>query len=215
MKTTRNCSLVILGDSYSTFEGCIPEGNYVYYPNPDIPDVACADDTWWRQLIARRNLRLLMNDSFSGSTVSTRVRENHTVADAFVSRMKNTLSAGGTGGEKPELILIFGGTNDSWIDNEVGSVQYGGWSEADLKQVLPAFCSLLDYVIRCNPQAAVVGIVNSDIKPEIQSGIEEACAHYGAASLRIRNISKINGHPDGLGMRQIAEQIDDFLNTVR
>ena len=214
MKKTRNCSLVILGDSYSTFEGCIPEGHYVYYPNPDIPDVACADDTWWRQLIARRNLRLLINDSFSGSTVSLRVRENHTQADAFVSRMKRTLSEDGIGGEKPELILIFGGTNDSWIDNEVGAAQYADWSDEDLKQVLPAYCRLLDYVTGCNPQAVIVGIVNSDIKPEIQSGIEEACRHYGAASLRISEVSKINGHPDGQGMRRIAEQLDDFLNTV-
>ena len=214
MAKTRDCSLVILGDSYSTFKGCVPDGHFIYYPKDGIDDVVCADDTWWRQLIARRSLRLLINDSFSGSTISTRVRENHTVADAFVSRMKATLSENGVGGEQPELILIFGGTNDSWIDNEIGVPQYSGWSEEDLKKVLPAYCFLLDYVTRCNPAATVVGIINSDIKPAIQDGIEESCRHYGVPSLRIHDVSKIGGHPDGPGMTRIAEQLDAFLDQI-
>ena len=211
MKRTRDCSLVILGDSYSTFAGHVPEGHNIYYPHVEIPDVAAVEDTWWRQLIARRNLRLLVNDSFSGSTISTRVRENHTPMDAFVNRIHKTLSESGIDGEKPELILIFGGTNDSWIDNEIGCLQHSGWTEETMKQVLPAFCRLLDDVLRWNPDAAVVSMINCDIKTEIQDGMEAACRHYGVPALRLHDVSKKNGHPDKLGMAQIAQQLDDFL----
>jgi len=210
-KKTRGCSAVILGDSYSTFAGCIPEGHFVYYPREGIADVRSPEDTWWHQLAAMRGLRILVNDSFSGSAVALRVREGHMPADSFVSRMKVTLSEKGVNGGKPELILIFGGTNDSWIDNEVGQPQYEGWTREDLQRVLPAYCHLLDYVTRNNPQAVVVGVINCDIKPAIQDGMEEVCRHYGASAVRLENVSKISGHPDRVGMMQIARQIDAAL----
>ena len=50
-KELRNCTLSILGDSYSTFEGQVPAGNYIFYPYADIHDVVCPADTWWYQLI--------------------------------------------------------------------------------------------------------------------------------------------------------------------
>lgn len=203
--------VTILGDSYSTFAGCLPEGNYVYYPREGIEDVQSSEDTWWKQLIARRDLELLVNDSSSGTTVSTRVREHHTVADAFVSRMKNSLSAAGMNGKKPDLILIFGGTNDSWIDNEAGELQFGDWLEEDMKRVLPAYCCMLDYVQKNNPQAQIVGIINCDLREEIQKGIAAACAHYGVQSVQLHDISKVMGHPNQEGMHQICDQVDAAL----
>ena len=92
-------TLAILGDSYSTFEGWLPEGNYIYYPNENVPDMTRAEDTWWQLLIAKRGFRLLINDSSSGTTVSTSVRPEHVITDAFIMRMKNSLSAAGVNGE--------------------------------------------------------------------------------------------------------------------
>lgn len=211
MHPEKQSTVTILGDSYSTFAGGVPEGNYLYYPNSAIPDVATMEDTWWRLLIQRRNLRLLVNDSSSGTTISARVRPNHTLADAFISRMKRCLSRAGVNGETPNLILIFGATNDSWIDNPIGQLQFENWSDEDLKAVLPAYCHLLDYVTAQNPQAQVVGVINCDLKPEIQQGIAAACQHYGALPVQLHDLSKINGHPDRLGMQQICDQIDEAL----
>ena len=45
MKHTRGCSLVLLGDSYTTFAGHIPQGNWVYYPREDVPDVTDVEQT--------------------------------------------------------------------------------------------------------------------------------------------------------------------------
>ena len=209
--TLRDCTVTILGDSYSTFEGCIPEGNYVFYPFEGIDDVTCPEDTWWYQLVHRRNMRMLINDSSSGTTVSTSVREQHRLEDAFVMRMKHSLSADGIGGEKPDCIILFGGTNDDWLEVPAGKLQYEGWTDEDLRQIMPAYCYMLSEVVRNNPQAAIFAVINTDMKASTIRSMQEACAHYGVNCVTLHDISKQCGHPDRLGMRQIADQIDEAM----
>ncbi|MBQ2028325.1 MAG: hypothetical protein II481_02690 [Clostridia bacterium] len=204
-------TLSILGDSYSTFKGWLPEGNYIYYPNENVPDMTRAEDTWWQLLIAKRGFRMLINDSSSGTTVSTSVRPQHVISDAFVMRMKNSLSENGVNGEKPDCILLFGGTNDGWTDVKVGVNRYADWTDADLKQFLPAFCYMLDYVTGKNPQAQIAAIVNTDLADGMAEGMQQACEHYGVQCILLHDISKVCGHPDRQGMRQIAEQVDAAL----
>lgn len=204
-------SLVILGDSYSTFAGCVPEGHYLYYPTDGIPDVARKEDTWWHQLVTRLGLRLLLNDSSSGTTVSTSVRPEHRIEDAFVRRMRISLNRNARQGEQPDWIILFGGTNDSWMDVPVGSNQWEGWTETDLKTVLPAFCCMVDYVKEENPRSRILAVINTDLKPEIAAGMEEACEHFGILSIALHGIDKCWGHPTRLGMRQIADQVAEGM----
>ena len=204
-----NCTVAILGDSYSTFRRFIPEERECYYPSPErVDDVLTVEDTWWHQLFAKRNMILLFNDSWSGSTVCTTVRERHPQESAFVHRMKQTLSPAE---EAPACIFLFGGTNDSWMGTEIGCLKYQEWTAQDLKQVLPAYCYMLDYVCRSNPNSAVFCVLNTQLNPEIHEGILTACKHYGAAAIELHDISKKCGHPSRLGMRQIAQQIDEAL----
>ena len=63
--------VLIFGDSYSTFEGYIPEGYAFYYPpslstRPSLPDV---NFTWWKALINETASTLILNNSWSGSTM--------------------------------------------------------------------------------------------------------------------------------------------------
>ena len=212
MKTPlRDCTLAILGDSYSTFAGEMPEGCHVFYPHDGIDDVLSVEDTWWRQLIERRHMRLLINDSSSGTTVSTSVRKHHSLEDAFVMRMQKSLSSPGIHGEKPDCILLFGGTNDSWLDVPPGTPQYEGWTDESLRRILPAYCYMLDYTLKNNPDAAVYAIVNTDMKAEVTHGIQDVCAHYSVPVIMLHDISKQYGHPNRLGMRQIADQVDAAL----
>ena len=204
-------TLAILGDSYSTFEGWLPEGNYIYYPNENVPDMKRAEDTWWQLLIAKRGFRLLINDSSSGTTVSTSVRPEHVITDAFIMRMKHSLSAAGVNGEKPDCILLFGGTNDGWTDVKLGENQYADWTDEDLKRILPAFCYMLDYVTKQNPQAEIAAIVNTEFPEGMSEGMQQACEHYNVKCILLHDISKVCGHPDRQGMRQIAEQVDAAL----
>lgn len=206
---TRNAKLVILGDSYSTFEGYVPAHQAFYYPNPEkVPDLTRVEETWWHQLTQRRSLRILINDSYSGSTVCNHTRDGQPPESAFIKRMHVTLSENGVLGEKPDAIIIFGATNDSWLDRGIGTVKFENWTQEELRCVLPAYCCLLDYVTKQNPQAEIYCVVNDVLKPEISAGLAMAAQHYGVHAVMLEGIDKSNGHPTVLGMMQIAQQIE-------
>ena len=198
----------ILGDSYSTYEGWIPEGNASYYPFPQgVDDVLRVEDTWWHLMMQRNHMRLLVNDSFSGATVCTHVREGLPMDSAFTERAKRSFS----GTDPVDYIFIFGCTNDSWLSRRVGQVKFADRTEEDLKQVLPAYCELLEYLVQHNPQSKVIALVNTELNPDIHSGICRAAAHYGVTAVVLEDIDKQNGHPSAAGMRKIADQIEAVL----
>ena len=64
-------NIMIFGDSYSTYEGYIPEGYAKYYSGHRTgePDVFDVKNTWWGRLIDATDANLLQNNSWSGSTI--------------------------------------------------------------------------------------------------------------------------------------------------
>ncbi len=194
------------GDSYSTYAKYNPAGQDIWYPRSGngVTDVS---HTWWHILCEQHGLQLLTNDSWSGATVCTTVRPQHPVDAAFVRHMEVTLN----GEQQPDVIVLFGGTNDAWTNAPLGQLQYDGWTEESDKQVLPAVCRMIAYVKEHNPAARLICAVNCDIREEVMQGQFEACAHYGVVCVMLHGIDKINGHPSHLGMQQIAEQIGKAL----
>ncbi len=202
-------SFSILGDSYSTFQGWIPEGNSCYYPNlENVDDMFQVEQTWWHMLMLRREMKLLRNESYSGATVCTQVREQQPPESSFTVRAHYLKEFKDENGRGPELIILFGCTNDSWLDREVGQVKFENRTAEDLKCVLPAYCETVAVLQQENPGAKVVCVINTDLKPEICRGILDAAAYYGAVAVELANIDKQNGHPSALGMQQIAEQVE-------
>jgi hypothetical protein len=56
-------NIMIFGDSYSTFEGRIPQGYAAYYTGKrtstdESPDVPSADHTWWGLLVKETSANL-------------------------------------------------------------------------------------------------------------------------------------------------------------
>jgi hypothetical protein len=200
----------ILGDSYSTFKGFVPEGYAYHYPNPEsVADVLSVQDTWWCKLVEQKGMRLLVNESFSGATVCTHGREYLPASSSFVARAHNSFC--GVNQQEPDYIFAFGGTNDSWLEREIGQVQYGGWNEEDLKRVIPAFCYILHQFAINYKKTKIVTVINTDLHPEIGKGILLLSAHYGAIAVELHDIHKQDGHPTALGMSQITEQICEAL----
>ena len=154
----------ILGDSYSTFKDHIPEGNRCYYPNPErVDDVLAVEQTWWHILMTKNNLQLLRNESYSGATVCTHTREGQPPESSFTVRahyLKNFVDENGAG---PELIILFGCTNDSWFDRTIGVDQYENWTDEDLQQTLPAYSYTVHTLKTYNPDAAIVAIINTGL----------------------------------------------------
>lgn len=198
----------VLGDSYSTFQGWIPDGNNCYYPVPArVDDVLRVEDTWWHQLMQRTNMKLAVNDSFSGGMICTDVLEKLPKEASFIVRAEYSFS----GAVPMDYIFVFGGTNDSWFDRTVGQVKFADRTEEDLKQVLPACCEMLEYLLQHNPQSKVIVLLNEGLKPEIHNGICCAAAHYGVMIVELYDIDKQNGHPSAAGMQKIAEQVEAVL----
>ena len=138
-------NIFIMGDSYSTSEGYIPRGYAFYYSDnrEDEPIVKGVEKTWWKILQEKNSLNIDLNDSFSGSTICNTVREGYSIKSSFISRIDKYISENFFTKNSIDLMFIFGGTNDSWIDAPIGKIKYSNWEDDDLKCVLPAFCYLI------------------------------------------------------------------------
>ena len=204
MKTN---NIFIMGDSYSTYKGYLPEGNHSYYGDnrKDEPIVHGVDKTWWKTLARMKGLNIVENDSYSGSTVCNTVRETLPLSSSFVNRMDRYSADDFFAKNEVGTMLIFGGTNDSWINAPIGEIKYSDWTEEDLKCVLPAFC----YLVHSAKKAVekVIVIINCDLKDEIMDGFAEICDKNGVKYVRLENVDKLHGHPTDLGMEQIAKQV--------
>ena len=71
-KNVNNC--LIIGDSYSTFEGCVPAGYAVYYTTegkgPEYPATKMnQEETWWSRMLSETGATIVQNNSWSGSTI--------------------------------------------------------------------------------------------------------------------------------------------------
>ena len=94
----------ILGDSMSTYNLIIPEGYSCFYPYATA-DVFDMNQTWWMRVINGLGMKLLMNNSYSGSCVSTGTGGS---ATTNVARLRELIG----GNRKPDIIIIFMGAND-------------------------------------------------------------------------------------------------------
>ncbi len=207
-------NVFILGDSYSTFEGCIPHGyESWYYIHPlNDTDVDTVDKTWWKQLLDSTDSRLLLNCSWSGTTICHTGYGGDCSDRSFVSRFDRLEREGFFTENTVDTVFIFGGTNDSWAGSPVGEPMYDAWEKQDLYSVLPAVGYLLHRVTSVLPQARVVFILNTELRSAIADGIRAACEESGVLLVALEGISKQAGHPNIEGMGQIARQVQERLN---
>ena len=205
-QTDKTKTFSVLGDSYSTFEGYIPDGNW-YFKNSDSEnDVRNVEETWWHQFAERNGYELLLNESYSGSTICNTGYDGADYSDrAFTKRMFN-VTAG-----NPDLIVIFGGTNDSWANAPIGELKFNDWTSTDMYSCLPACCFMLEYFTAVAKDSQIVFLINSELKKEVTEGITAACKHYGVQCLLLKDIDKIWGHPSIKGMTQISDQLSEFI----
>lgn len=202
----------ILGDSYSTFGGAVqPETNLCWYNGPDSGweknnDVKELDQMWWSILCRDNGWEVERNNSYSGSTVCCTGYSKKDYSDrAFITRVLNIGS--------PDIILVFGGTNDSWAKAPVGEYKYAGWTKNDLYSFRPAFAYMLHHLKEAYPQALICNITNSQLSDAVTGSMDEICRHYGVTNVRLHDIDKQMGHPSQAGMQAIAAQVSSAINS--
>lgn len=205
-------TMAILGDSYSTYKGWIPDDYLHWYAdegNDCENDMRSVEQTWWRMLVKAHNLDLVANCSYSGSTVcNTGYDASDASKTSFIYRMKRELGEGRTKGTPPEILLVFGGTNDFWAQSPVGKIKYEAWTEEDLKAFAPAFCYMMEYLLRFNPKSRIYNVVNDEITGELKAIMAKVCGHFEIPNIELTGIEKENGHPNIAGMTSIKEQIE-------
>lgn len=191
----------VLGDSYSTFEGLIPEGYDIWYsPSTQGNDVDAPDQVWWSILSDANGLEIDKIDAWSGSTVSYSGYHGEDYKDRSFNTRVDRLGS-------PDVIFVFGGTNDDWAKSPVGEYMYEGWTDKDMYSYRPAFAHLLSELKKTYPNALVVNICNSDLRADITESMAEICNHYDVPNIRLQLIDKQRNHPSKSGMRQIAYQV--------
>lgn len=207
---------IIFGDSYSTFEGFVPEGYDIYYFENGYSDtdVTKVSQTWWHQVAAEANLNIILNNSWSGSTIGYTGYDNVdcSKSSSFIYRLKQLIAEGFFVKNKIDTVFVFGGTNDTWSDAPVGEIKYSNWKEEELYFVLPAICYFLNLLKETLPQAEIYCLINTELKPEITSCMHQACEKYGIAPVTFDNIDKVCGHPTIQGMKDIKEGVMRVLN---
>jgi len=189
----------VLGDSYSTFVGIIPSNYSSFYPN-DRNDVTKIEQTWWSLYVNAKGYALEKNDSWGGTTIcGTGYGGMDSSRSNFISRVDSL--------GNPDIIFVFGGTNDAWANSPMGEYQYSDWTKDDCKYFRPALACLIDMLQKRYAQAEICFILNSELREPVNESMREVCKHYNVKLVELHDIEKQNGHPSINGMKSICDQL--------
>ncbi len=242
-------TISILGASISTYSetsngtaaqttNSTIENNVHYYPNETVNDVTL-NDTWWMQVCSDLGLRLLVNNSWSGSSL---LHTRNGTVGAYVDRCVQLHDDTGTNaGEMPDIIGIQMGTNDfQYYKDTLGTadINYaalitknedGSYSYAAPETSLEAAAIVLHKISVRYPDAEVYYLNISqrvdDTDELIQSfnaELKQVVEHFGAnivdiygSAITMDNFGTYIGdgrvHPNKLGMDAYAEAFKQAL----
>ncbi|MCR4681241.1 MAG: SGNH/GDSL hydrolase family protein [Bacteroidales bacterium] len=207
----------ILGDSFSAFKGYVdPDSNDAWYcppPNNNI-NVTQVEQMWWHKVATEMGWILDKNNSFSGSLICNFWGYNagpYYSPHSFIRRMDNL--------GDPDVIFIFGGTNDVWNGAYYGDFVYSDWTERQLEEYRPALAYLFENLKQLYPKAIVYLMIDTSLTDYDHTGqifVESAhtiARHYGIDCIDLHDIHKKWAHPDAEGQNDIAEQVIDYLEN--
>ena len=201
-----NLKVGVIGDSISSFSGIIPNGYKAYYPKSDC-DVDKWTKTYWGILINEYwKAELDVNCSWSGGCVAPGV-SGKTEGSDFVTRCTDFVN--------PDVILLFGRTNDAISSN---GVALGDYSYDLPFGSLNTNCRFRDsYIavikaIQANyPEAKIIIILGDHVTGDYATSVEEIAKHYEIPYVDFRddkNVTKYSGsHPNYNGMKYMAKKI--------
>ena len=97
----------IMGDSISTFEGCVPDGYTLFYNDERLErsGVLRPEDTWWSHVVRALGGTVLADSAWSGSMVEG-------AGFPAASSPERATALLGPNGQAPDAVLVFLGIND-------------------------------------------------------------------------------------------------------
>jgi len=205
-------NVLILGDSYSTFEGYTTAGYESWYStrvNTNHTDVFDVKDTWWWQVIEGTKSELKENSSYSGSLIS----DAKGTAFSFITRFYALTSSHYFEQTKIDTVFVYGGLNDYWNGVGTGQLKFSDWTDQDLKYSYSAFTYLLNEIRTALPDARVIVIMDETLPYNMRVSFAYAASYYDMESIVPTKISKQNSHPNKAGMKSISTQILEYLEN--
>ena len=216
-KKEKEICFSILGDSFTSYAGTVdPNTNHIWEPFVDI-GVTSPDMMWFNQIALNTGWTLEKNNSFSGSHITN----NHDYTDgdyyktvSYLNRMDNL----GT----PDVIFVFGGTNDIYHRVPVGDYVYSDWSEEQLCYLRPAMAYMYQNMKRQYPKAKIYFMLDMELCISDQTiddefrqayieSIHKISRHYNIECIDIYGIKKSQWHPNAKGQDTIAQQVMETL----
>ncbi len=215
-KITHIKNVMIFGDSYSTFEGYIPLGYDSFYTvaGRNDNDLTVVEQTWWHSLCTEMDLNLVLNNSWSGSTICyTGYNNSYAKASSFVNRLDLLIQNGFFEENVIDTVFVYGATNDSWANSPLGQIKLHNHTEEDLLCVCPAIGYFIGKLRQVLPDANIIFIINNGIKPEIIDAIKTSSEYFQTDYVQLPKLDTGFDHPTIKGMTQIKDCIKAFLEN--
>ena len=217
VKTPEPIRFSILGASYSSYEGYVhPDSNDVYpYQNIGLTGV---EQMWWAQVADSTGWILERNNSFLGALMCNYDYVDYYGQYSFIRRMKDL--------GHPDVIFIFGATNDACAHDDVGPIVplgdyiYSNWTEEQLCEFRPALAYLFESLQTLYPQAKLYFLLDMNLgtggvtevrRTEFLTSIHRIAQHYDVDCIDLIGIHKDQWHPNVEGQKDIAEQVLEYL----
>lgn len=201
----------ILGDSYSTFAGT-PGCEYPEYPSTQFNyGVTSADQLWWAQVIKAFGGELDTNCSCGRSFISN---EGGNGVGGFLPRARQGLG-------NPDIIMIFGGLNDSWFNTPEVENNFESGINALFAYIKGTYKNATKYVII--PKAHVAEHYKQGCLAGYRSKLKASAKKYGMTPVDLDGAygfgtSDMAGsqdfpHPNATGMKEIANRVIEVIRT--
>lgn len=208
----------VLGDSFTSYEGTVdPDTNFIWSPFVTI-GVTSPDSMWFKKVETWAAWTLDMNNSFSGSHITNTydyAPDGVIYSKAsYIRRMDNL----GT----PDVIFIFGGTNDIYHRVPVGEYVYSNWTDEQLCTLRPALAYMLDNMKKLYPKSKIYLMVDMELcinDNTIDDAVRQAyiesmhtvAGHYNVSCIDIYGIQKSHWHPNLEGQDCIAKAVFEAI----
>ncbi|MGI6710489.1 MAG: InlB B-repeat-containing protein [Bacilli bacterium] len=204
-------TISVLGDSITTYAGYIPTGFPYFYPYPTA-ELSDVNQTWWMQFINYFGMKLLVDNAYSGSTV--------TGTGSSAAQTTTRLSHLYIGDIKPDVVLILMGANDA------------GSSYITLSQFNTAYGIMINNIKSASPNSEIILCTLPSItlyteadQISYNNAIKQ---HATTNSLKVLDFAKAftraesttylvdSAHPNKAGMIKIANvAIADFKAVIK
>lgn len=216
-------TISILGDSISTFENysngtaadttnSTIRGNYVYYYEDTVSTYGVdVNDTWWKQTADLLGMRVLVNNSWSGSRV---INFGTGTPSAYIDRSQQLHDdTGSNAGEKPDIIVIYLGTNDMKNADDPGDITTVDYDKLKTVSssytpttVFEAYALMLYRAIKKYPNAEIycmtlipyqnITMAQKTTMLEFNAGVKKIAQHYGVNLVDLYNESGLTAQSE-------------------